>query len=190
MAKKTRKFAGMSFEVVGESVIFSLTNMEGVSVGKISIKINKLSFAKKKKTSILTQKPIEYYIYVYWDNLVYQFVFGDKTTRDSVYKDLNHVFLKYRRIESPDLIDCLCEDIDNATINKTGKDHHMVGVYNNDEYKVNYVSSEELAAAIQFDLRYRPGRALFVDGFCLNEGCLGKERCEEYEKQIRDGGLK
>jgi len=50
--------------------------------------------------------------------------------------------------------------------------HHTRGVYTNGDYKDNGVSSEQLARHIQFNIIMRPGRALFVDGFCLYDGVI------------------
>lgn len=66
-----------------------------------------------------------------------------------------------------------------------GKIHLTVGVYNDDSYKTNGVSDEHLESHIDYNLRSRPGRALFVDGECLNEGYLSKERCDEWAKKIK-----
>lgn len=51
--------------------------------------------------------------------------------------------------------------------------HHTRGVYPNGDYKDNGVSSENLGEHIYFNIRCRPGRALFLDGFCIYEGCGG-----------------
>lgn len=63
--------------------------------------------------------------------------------------------------------------------------HTTVGIYNDGSRKCNGVSSEDLASHIWYNINLRPGRAFFVDGFCLNEGYLGKERCEEINEEIK-----
>jgi len=63
--------------------------------------------------------------------------------------------------------------------------HHTMGVYNDGSRKHNGVASEDLASHIWYNLNLRPGRALFVDGFCLNEGYLSKERCEAIESELK-----
>lgn len=64
------------------------------------------------------------------------------------------------------------------------KIHHTMGVYNNGDRKHNGVFPEHLKDHIEYNLTYRPGRAFFVDGKCLNTGYLGKERCDEIEKGL------
>lgn len=53
--------------------------------------------------------------------------------------------------------------------------HHTVGVYANGSMKTNGVAEEHLKDHIQYNLNYRPGRALFVDGVCIYEGACSKE---------------
>ncbi len=64
--------------------------------------------------------------------------------------------------------------------------HHTAGYYANGSSKTNGVKSENLAGHIQYNLRYRPGRAFFVDGVCLHHGYLDQERCEEIESELSD----
>ena len=60
--------------------------------------------------------------------------------------------------------------------------HHTVGLYPNGETKSNGVPSEDLAAHIQYNITFRPGRALFVDGFCIYRGLgVRPELLEKYE---------
>lgn len=68
--------------------------------------------------------------------------------------------------------------------------HHTVGVYSDGSRKENGVSSENIASHIWYNLRMRPGRAFFVDGFCLNKGYLTIERCEEIEKELQHAAHK
>jgi hypothetical protein len=68
--------------------------------------------------------------------------------------------------------------------------HHTVGVYPNDEHgcgrKHNGVTSENLARHIKYNLDFRPGRSLFVDGWCIYTG-IGRtrERDEAVEKELQ-----
>ncbi len=62
--------------------------------------------------------------------------------------------------------------------------HTTIGVYNNGDRKVNGVPSENLAGHIQYNLHFRPGRALFVDGKCLHRGYLDRERCDALEEEL------
>lgn len=62
--------------------------------------------------------------------------------------------------------------------------HCTVGVYPNGEHKSNGVDSENLAAHIAYNLRYRPGRAFFVDGICIHRGYLSREECDKWEVKL------
>lgn len=62
--------------------------------------------------------------------------------------------------------------------------HYTIGFYANGDSKSNGVPSENLQSHIEYNLAMRPGRAFFVDGKCLNQGYLTKERCDEIEKEI------
>ena len=48
--------------------------------------------------------------------------------------------------------------------------HTTVGVYPNGQYKTNGVESEDLAQHIWYNMTFRPGRTLFVDGVLLYRG--------------------
>lgn len=62
--------------------------------------------------------------------------------------------------------------------------HTCRGAYASGDIVNNGVSSENLAEHIWYNLRMRPGRALFVDGLCLNKGYLSIAQIEEQEKQL------
>jgi hypothetical protein len=62
--------------------------------------------------------------------------------------------------------------------------HFTAGYYGDGSRKVNGVPSKNLASHIWYNLVMRPGRAFFVDGVCLNEGYLTRERCAEIEKEL------
>lgn len=64
------------------------------------------------------------------------------------------------------------------------KIHHTAGYYANGDRKVNGVAAENLQDHIQYNLDMRPGRAFFVDGKCVNQGYLSKERCDEIEQEL------
>jgi hypothetical protein len=68
-------------------------------------------------------------------------------------------------------------------MNSTTKIHHSVGVYSDLSYKQNGVAEEHLAEHINYNKKYRFGRALFVDGVCVYEGYLIAESLEK-AKQI------
>ena len=48
--------------------------------------------------------------------------------------------------------------------------HYTRGVYPNGEFKDNGVAESDLASHIWYNLTFRPGRAFFFNGFCLNRG--------------------
>lgn len=60
-----------------------------------------------------------------------------------------------------------------------------IGVYNNGDFVINGVSKYDLPLHICYNLVYRPGRALFVNGHLVNRGYLTEERCEEFIKKIQ-----
>ena len=62
--------------------------------------------------------------------------------------------------------------------------HFTVGVYNNNQYKTNVVRHEDLESHIEYNKTWRFGRALFVDGECVNKGYLSDERIAEWTEKI------
>lgn len=64
--------------------------------------------------------------------------------------------------------------------------HTSIGVYANGTFKTNGVSSENIVQHIGYNQQARPGRALFVDGVCLNKGYLSYEEVEEWLKRCKD----
>lgn len=68
---------------------------------------------------------------------------------------------------------------------ETIKNHITVGVYIDGECKINIVAPEDLHDHISYNLRSRFGRALFVDGKCIYDGChLKVEQIKEWEAKI------
>lgn len=49
--------------------------------------------------------------------------------------------------------------------------HTTIGIYPNGECKTNGVPSECLAGHIWYNINYRRGRALIVDGHLIHDGC-------------------
>jgi hypothetical protein len=68
--------------------------------------------------------------------------------------------------------------------------HTTIGVYANGDRKTNGVPSEDLATHIWYNLKFRPGRAFFVDGICLNNGYLHEDRIAELEKEFKENPIK
>lgn len=68
--------------------------------------------------------------------------------------------------------------------------HQSVRVYNSDTKEdpirtYNGVAPEDLKEHIGYNTTMRPGCALFIDGKCVYEGYLTKERCERIERQLK-----
>lgn len=67
-----------------------------------------------------------------------------------------------------------------------------VGVYANwkslggDGYVVNGVAEQELSGHVEYNKTFRPGRALFVDGQCLNQGYLPETDVQEWTNKLKD----
>lgn len=66
------------------------------------------------------------------------------------------------------------------------KIYTTVGVYRNQDYKVNGVEIDRLPAHVAYNLDYRPGRALFVNGICIYHGSLSVDEVLEWEKKITE----
>lgn len=64
--------------------------------------------------------------------------------------------------------------------------HISVGVYSNGDYVVNIVKEEDLIAHIEYNRTFRFGRALFVDGKCLNEGYLSDNQISYWINKIKN----
>lgn len=63
--------------------------------------------------------------------------------------------------------------------------HTTMGVYNSDDFVTNGVADEHLESHIEYNKKWRFGRALFVDGKCVHQGYLSKERCDEWENKLK-----
>lgn len=63
--------------------------------------------------------------------------------------------------------------------------HQTVGVYANGDMKTNGVREEDLQNHIEYNLKWRFGRALFVDGVCVYEGCVSKEVLAKAAEKIK-----
>ena len=61
--------------------------------------------------------------------------------------------------------------------------HHTRGVYPNGDFKDNGVRPEDIEHHVGYNVLYRPGRALFVDGHCVYEGMgVSEELITEHSK--------
>lgn len=50
--------------------------------------------------------------------------------------------------------------------------HTTIGLYPSGDYKVNGVTSDNLQSHIEYNKKYRPGRALIVDGNIVYNGMM------------------
>lgn len=64
--------------------------------------------------------------------------------------------------------------------------HLTVGVYKNGDYKTNGVDTKDLENHIEYNKTLRFGRALFVDGECVNAGYLNVEEVAEWTAKIKE----
>lgn len=66
--------------------------------------------------------------------------------------------------------------------------HVTIGVYSNEEYKVNIVKDSDLDGHIKYNKVFRPGRMLFVDGKYTVGGMekdeYKQQRIKEWEEKI------
>lgn len=70
------------------------------------------------------------------------------------------------------------------------KIYTTVGVYGNGDYKTNGVSEEHIESHIQYNLDFRPGRAFFVEGKCLNKGYLNDEEVLFWAEKVKNIEIK
>lgn len=64
--------------------------------------------------------------------------------------------------------------------------HITIGIYKNGDYKINVVKEEHLEYHIDYNKTMRFGRALFVDGECLNQGYLDNDEVSEWTEKVKD----
>ena len=62
--------------------------------------------------------------------------------------------------------------------------HVTVGVYKNNNYKINIVRNEDLKDHIKYNKIFRFGRGLFLDGKCIHKGYLSDEQIKNWEEKI------
>lgn len=61
---------------------------------------------------------------------------------------------------------------------------HTLGLYNNGDWKDNGVIRPNLENHIVYNFQFRPGRALFIDGICVNRGYIDEGRCADAEDRM------
>jgi len=68
---------------------------------------------------------------------------------------------------------------------KIKRNHISVGVYASGNHVVNIVRDEHIIDHIEYNKLMRPGRALFVNGECLNTGYLNSEEVKKWKDKIK-----
>lgn len=68
--------------------------------------------------------------------------------------------------------------------------HTTIGLYADGSFKVNGVLPNDLKAHVEYNRKFRLGRALFVDGTCINKGCLSDDQLKDFEERIKRENLK
>lgn len=66
------------------------------------------------------------------------------------------------------------------------KNHLTLGIYGNKTYTYNVVRDEDLEYHIYYNLTYRPGRLLYVDGKRLNKGMIKEEYLGPYDEIAKE----
>jgi hypothetical protein len=64
--------------------------------------------------------------------------------------------------------------------------HFTAGYYSNNSCKTNGVKSKNLASHIFYNLTYRPGRAFFVDGHCLNRASFSPSAISAIRSKLKN----
>jgi len=62
--------------------------------------------------------------------------------------------------------------------------YSTIGVYHNGDKKFNGVAAEHLGQHIKYNITFRYGRALFLEGKCLYRGYLNAETTSKLEKEF------
>jgi hypothetical protein len=62
--------------------------------------------------------------------------------------------------------------------------HTTVGLYPSGYVKLNGVTSEHLQNHIEYNKFWRPGRALFIDGILIYDGCVTANTINKYSYTI------
>lgn len=60
--------------------------------------------------------------------------------------------------------------------------HLTLGIYGNKQIVYNVVREEDLQNHINYNLTFRPGRLLYVDGERINNGCMKENILYTYDE--------
>jgi len=63
--------------------------------------------------------------------------------------------------------------------------HISIGVYANGSHVVNVVKDGHISEHIEYNKLFRFGRALFINGECLNQGYLKDGEVKKWEDKIK-----
>ena len=69
-------------------------------------------------------------------------------------------------------------------LNSHKRTHLAIGIYASQSYKYNVVLDNNIISDMIYNIRMRPGRWYFVDGYCINEGYGEREVFEEIAKNL------
>lgn len=65
------------------------------------------------------------------------------------------------------------------------KIHHTRGIYPNGSHKDNGVAAKDLESHKEYNLTFRPGRALLIDGKCVYPGInVSQEIIDKHEAEL------
>lgn len=73
----------------------------------------------------------------------------------------------------------------NISPNMGNGNHICIGVYSSGDYKVNIVEDAHLESNVEYNRVFRPGRAYFVDGVCVQKGYLNDLAIDEWADKIK-----
>lgn len=66
------------------------------------------------------------------------------------------------------------------------KNHLVLNVYSNGDYKYNVVRDEDLEDNIEHNKRWRFGRIIYVDGKRVYNGCIVDDALDYYDNVAKD----
>lgn len=61
-----------------------------------------------------------------------------------------------------------------------------IGIYCNGDRRYNAVEKRDLKGHMAYNINMRFGRALFVNGKCVYQGYLSKDRCDQIEQELKE----
>jgi len=101
-----------------------------------------------------------------------------KTILFSKKMDLDNLFIDATSPQDRERLFTILSQLPTRSIYST------IGVYANGNKKYNGVLPQDLIPHITYNLQFRPGRAFFVEGQCLNSGYLDEETITALEQEF------